>query len=64
MTLLAVGFGRNLEDGSAVRLGVDYDLRDGLSIGGGVLLYQAGDLPPLSAYGRNDRIYLQAKYSF
>ena len=64
VTLLAVGFGRNLEDGSAVRLGVDYDLRDGLSIGGGVLLYQAGDLPPLSAYGRNDRVYLQAKYSF
>lgn len=64
VTLLAVGFGRNLEDGSAVRLGVDYDLRDALSIGGGVLLYQAGDLPPLSAYGRNDRVYLQAKYSF
>jgi hypothetical protein len=64
VALLAVGFGRNLEDGSAVRLGVDYDLRDGLSIGGGILLYQAGDLPPLSAYGRNDRVYLQAKYNF
>jgi hypothetical protein len=64
VTLLAVGFGRNLEDGSAVRLGVDYDLRDALSIGGGILLYQAGDLPPLSAYGRNDRVYLQTKYSF
>ena len=62
--LLAVGFGRNLEDGSVVRLGLDYDLRDALSVGGGILLYQAGDLPPLSAFGRNDRLYLQAKYSF
>jgi hypothetical protein len=64
VTLLAVGFGKQLEDGSVVRLGVDYDLLDALSIGGGVLLYQTGDLPPLSAFGRNDRVYLQAKYSF
>jgi len=64
VTLLAVGFGMNLEDGSVVRLGVDYDLRDALSVGGGILLYQDGDLPPLSAFGRNDRVYLQAKYSF
>ena len=64
VTLLAVGFGKQLEDGSVVRLGVDYDLLDALSIGGGVLLYQSGDLPPLGAFGRNDRVYLQAKYSF
>jgi hypothetical protein len=62
--LLAVGFGKELEDGSVVRLGVDYDVLDALSIGGGILLYQTGDLPPLSAFGRNDRLYLQAKYSF
>lgn len=64
VTLLAVGFGKKLEDGSVVRLGVDYDLLDALSIGGGVLLFQSGDLPPLSAFGRNDRVYLQTKYSF
>jgi hypothetical protein len=64
LTLLAIGFGITLEDGSGVRLGVDYDLRDALTIGGGILLYQDGDLPPLSAFGRNDRVYLQAKYSF
>jgi hypothetical protein len=64
LTLLAVGFGKQLEDGSVVRLAVDYDLLDALSIGGGLLLYQTGDLPPLSAFGRNDRIYLHAKYSF
>ena len=62
--LLAVGFGKKLEDGSVVRLSVDYDLLDALSIGGGLLLYQTGDLPPLSAFGRNDRVYLHAKYSF
>jgi hypothetical protein len=64
VTLLAIGFGKELEDGSVVRLGADYELRDALSIGGGVLLYQDGDLPPLSAFGRNDRVYLHAKYSF
>jgi hypothetical protein len=64
VTLLAVGFGKDLEDGSVIRLGADYELRDALSIGGGVLLYQDGDLPPLSAFGRNDRVYLHAKYSF
>jgi hypothetical protein len=64
LTLLAIGFGITLEDGSGVRLGVDYDLRDALTIGGGILLYQDGDLPPLSAFGRNDRVYLQARYSF
>jgi hypothetical protein len=62
--LLAVGFGKKLEDGSAVRLGADYDLLDALTIGGGILLFQSGDLPPLSAFGRNDRVYVQAKYSF
>jgi hypothetical protein len=64
VTLLAVGFGKELEDGSVIRLGADYELRDALSIGGGVLLYQDGDLPPLSAFGRNDRVYLHAKFSF
>jgi hypothetical protein len=64
LTLLAVGFGKRLEDGSAVRLSADYDLLDSLSIGGGLLLFQSGDLPPVGDFGRNDRVYLQAKYSF
>jgi hypothetical protein len=62
--LLAVGFGKKLEDGSAVRFELEYDLLDAVSIGGGVLLFQSGDLPPLSAFGRNDRVYLHARYSF
>jgi hypothetical protein len=45
LTLLAIGFGIALEDGSGVRLGVDYDLRDALSPSEAILLYQDGDLP-------------------
>ncbi len=64
VTLLAVGFGKKIEDGGVVRLGVDYDLLDALSVGGGVLLFESGDLPPLSAFGPNDRVYFETRYSF
>ena len=30
----------------------------------GLLLYQGGDLPPLSEWGRNDRLFFDLKWSF
>jgi hypothetical protein len=33
-------------------------------VGGGLLLFQSGDLVQLSQVGRNDRLFLTLKYSF
>ena len=66
MTALAVLFGWDASHGSIVRLTADYDLRDALVIGAGVVLYQDGDgeTPPFDAWGRNDRVIMNIKWSF
>ena len=64
VTLVAVALGWDARDGSIARLDFDYDVLDALSVGAGVLLYQQGDLPPLSTWADNDRILLSAKWSF
>ncbi len=64
VTLLAVILGWHEQDGSIVRLSADYDLRDALVLGGGILLYQEGGAAPLSAWGRNDRLFFSLKWSF
>jgi hypothetical protein len=63
-TALAVLLGWDGGDGSLVRFDVEYDLRDALKLGAGVLLYQQGDLPPFDAWSRNDRVLLSLKWSF
>ena len=64
MTFLAVVIGQQAEDGAAYRLAFDYDLRDALTIGGGVLLFEEGDLPPFNAIDQNDRVFFNLRYSF
>jgi hypothetical protein len=64
LTALAVVFGEKAQDGSVVRLSADYELRDALSISGGIVLYQSGDLLGFREIGRNDRLFAQVKYSF
>jgi hypothetical protein len=64
VTALGVIFGSLAQDGSLVRLGATYDLRDALELGGGIVLYQKGDIPPFDTIARNDRLYLEIKYSF
>jgi hypothetical protein len=64
LTALAVVFGEKAQDGSVVRLDANYEIRDALSISGGVVLYQSGDLLGFSEIGRNDRLFAQIKYSF
>jgi hypothetical protein len=53
-------------DGSIARIEADYEVRDALTVGGGVVLYQSGDRPlvGLTQVGRNDRLFLRLKYSF
>jgi hypothetical protein len=63
-TLLAVIFGYDFQDGAVLRLQGDYTILDGLVFTAGILLYQAGDLPPLGDWGRNDRLFFDLKYSF
>ena len=64
ITLLAYLFGWHVQDGAILRFSADYDLRDALVLTGGLLLFEAGDAIPISAWGRNDRIFFGIKWSF
>jgi hypothetical protein len=63
-TLLAVVFGWKGQDGAIVRAQGSYTFRDGLVGTLGLLIYEDGDLPPLSLWGNNDRVFIDLKYSF
>jgi hypothetical protein len=63
-TLLALLFGYKLQDGAILRFQGEYTLRDGLVLTAGLLLYHKGDLPPLDTWGRNDRFFVDLKWSF
>jgi len=63
-TLVALGFGAHLEDGSVFRAELEYELRDALALSGGVVLYQHGERPPLDFWEHHDRLFLKLKYSF
>ena len=64
LTLLASAFGSDLEDGSFQRYSIAYDLTDNVTVTGGWLLYQSGDNLGFGNIGDNDRIILEAKYSY
>jgi len=64
VTLLGLIFGERAQDGSVVRLSANYEIRDALEVDGGIILYQSGDLPSFEHVGRNDRLFLELKYSF
>jgi hypothetical protein len=57
-------FGEKAQDGIVARLDADYELRDALSLTGGILLFKSGDLLGFRGIGRNDRLFLEIKYSF
>ena len=63
-TLVGIVLGLDARDGSIARFDLDYDVLDALTVGVGLLLYQQGDLPPLDAWGDNDRVIFSAKWSF
>jgi hypothetical protein len=63
-TVLAILFGYKVQDGAVIRLQADYTIRDALVVGGGLLMYQQGELPPLNSWGDNDRVFIELKYSF
>ena len=63
-TLLAIVFGYAAQDGAIVRAQGSYTFRDGLVGTLGILIYEDGELPPLSLWGNNDRVFIDLKYSF
>ncbi len=64
LTALATTFGANAEDGAFERLEVEYDITDAVSIRGGVVLYQSGDLGYFKDVDANDRVFAECTYSF
>jgi len=50
--------------GGFSRASVEYDLKDALSITGGVVMYHDGTRTPFSAIANNDRLFFEIKQSF
>ncbi len=63
-TMLALVFGYGFQDGAVVRAQGDYTIRDGLVFTTGILIFQGGDAFPLNTWGRNDRVFIDLKWSF
>jgi uncharacterized protein DUF1302 len=64
LTLLASTFNGTGQDGAFQRVSAEYDVTDSIEIGGGVALYQSGDLAMYRNIDDNDRIFFNIKYSF
>lgn len=50
--------------GGFSRASVEYDLKDALSVTGGVVIYHDGARTPFSAIANNDRLFFEIKQSF
>ena len=50
--------------GGFSRLSVGYDIKDALSVTGGVVAYHDGTRSPFSGIGNNDRLFFEIKQSF
>ena len=62
--LLLSAFGAGVDEGGFGRYSVGYDIADALTLTGGVVSYEGGKQLPFTAYGDNDRLFLDIKYSF
>jgi hypothetical protein len=64
LTLLAMIYGPSSADGAFERLSLDYNLTDTITLRGGAVLYQSGDLLTMQEVGDNDRVFAEIRYSF
>lgn len=64
LTLLAFTFGPLGQDGALQRLQGSYELRDGMNLTAGVLLFSSGDLPAFRKVGDRDRAFVELRYDF
>ncbi len=62
--LLCSIFGALGDGGAFERLQIEHDFSDHVSVTGGVIFYQSGDLQAFCDIGDNDRIFLEYVYSF
>ncbi len=64
LTALFIVLGQQAQDGTVARVSLDYDLRDALTIGAGILVFEEGELTPFNVFDPNDRIFVNLRYSF
>jgi len=64
VVMLASTFGVTGDDGALQRFSVEYDVKDDFSVMVGIVTYQSGDKTQFRNIGDNDRLFLEAKYSF
>ena len=64
VTLVASMLGERGQDGAFERLSASYDITDALVMSGGIVLYQKGDNVFFRNIDKNDRVFLDFKYSF
>ncbi|WP_446011763.1 DUF1302 family protein [Candidatus Electrothrix sp.] len=64
LSLLVMLYGPSEADGAFERLSLDYDLTDTLTLRGGAVLYQSGDLLTMQEVADNDRVFTELRYSF
>ncbi|OGW19238.1 MAG: hypothetical protein A2X56_02675 [Nitrospirae bacterium GWC2_57_13] len=64
LMLLALTSGWNGRDGKVQRLQVEYELTDAVALTGGVVNYGSGNRTEFRNIGKNDRVFLEVKYSF
>lgn len=63
-TAVVLLFGSHFQDGGIYRTQLAYDIRDALTLTGGVVAYREGDAVPFNRYAHHDRLFAELKYSF
>lgn len=64
LTMLVSSYGLFAREGGFERFQLEYDIKDNLSITGGIVFYQSGDFPSFKDIGDNDRLLLKLDYRF
>ena len=64
ITGLALRGGWDGGDGAMQRLSARYEVTDRFAMTGGYVNYRSGDRPGFGDIGKNDRLFVEAKYSF
>jgi hypothetical protein len=64
LVAVATLYGPALDEGGFGRFSAAYDLKDALTVTGGLVLYEDGERPPFVGVGDNDRLFAEIKYSF
>lgn len=64
LTMLVSSYGLFAREGGFGRFQLEYDIRDNLSVTGGIVLYQSGDFPSFKDIGDNDRLLFKCEYRF